>query len=392
MKKYDVKLSDMFFYMAYVLYFLSFFVFDVLLRESYGDTIVKLIRYVSYFLFIIDILLLKEIKFNIKGLLVVFLLMCYSVIFLFTKDTYFLSLFVIVYASLKINPKKILKVSFYLLLFLTIIVLLLTVLGVLENRNLIKKTGESRFTFGFYHSNVLPMIIFYLFGYRLILKKKLSKKEIAVWLALSLSAYYFCYSRSGIIGSVVIFVLYAVYQNREIIEKNILSKIMFKYSILLLNIFNTAMIILSPYHISIVYRINQMFTGRFALAYLKSKDIGLHLVSLSSGGTFSSSEYTIDSGYSYVLLKYGLLFILFYVFLQFCIYKKYKNDKMMIIVFFAVTLTNFIDNDLFSYGFLPFIIFAFSTYYNSSGENLIYMLKSKFKNKSKRKRRIKFGL
>lgn len=132
--------------------------------------------------------------------------------------------------------------------------------------------------------------------------------------------------------------------------KNFFIKFVFKYSFLWLSIFNFAMIILLPKRIHSVYMLNQMFTGRFALSYLKMRDLGFHFISLLPGSAFSSSRYVIDSGYSYVLLKYGLLFTLFYVVLQAKLFNKYKHRKEIIFVYFGVTLTNFIDNDLFSYG------------------------------------------
>ena len=58
------------------------------------------------------------------------------------------------------------------------------------------------------------------------------------------------------------------------------------------------------------------------------------------------------------MLRYGLIFILFYIVLQTMICKK-SNNKLAF-VFLITTIASSIDNDLFSYGFFPYIIIAFS--------------------------------
>lgn len=42
-------------------------------------------------------------------------------------------------------------------------------------------------------------------------------------------------------------------------------------------------------------------------------------------------------------------------------YKKYKDNYYIIIVSIAVAFTNFVDNDLFSYNFLPILLLAFNS-------------------------------
>lgn len=44
------------------------------------------------------------------------------------------------------------------------------------------------------------------------------------------------------------------------------------------------------------------------------------------------------------------------------ILKKYPFDTIIHIVMICVVITNMIDNDFYSYGFLPIIVLAFSDY------------------------------
>ena len=204
---------------------------------------------------------------------------------------------------------------------------------------------------------------------------RVKKYELILWIAAAVMVFRVCNSRSGIIGMAAVIGLYLFFSVFNFNYKNFFIKFVFKYSFLWLSIFNFAMIILLPKRIHSVYMLNQMFTGRFALSYLKMRDLGFHFISLLPGSAFSSSRYVIDSGYSYVLLKYGLLFTLFYVVLQAKLFNKYKHRKEIIFVYFGVTLTNFIDNDLFSYGFIPFILLAFSSDYKTDIKAILAKLK-----------------
>ena len=370
--KLKLSLSDLMFFIPYTLYFLSFFLEDLPLEGSWF-TIIKLIRYLSYALFMLDGVVISRNVLNLKAVSILALLAVYVGIMLFTKDTYFLSLAVIVYTAQKVKIKKVFKVSYYLLIVFTAAVLLLVAAGVLENTNLILN-GRSRYTLGFYHSNVFPLIVFYIFAYRLIMGR-VKKYEFILWIAAAVMVFRVCNSRSGIIGMAAVIGLYLFFSVFNFNYKNFFIKFVFKYSFLWLSIFNFAMIILLPKRIRSVYMLNQMFTGRFALSYLKMRDLGFHFISLLPGSAFSSSRYVIDSGYSYVLLKYGLLFTLFYVVLQAKLFNKYKHRKEIIFVYFGVTLTNFIDNDLFSYGFIPFILLAFSNDYKTDIKAILAKLK-----------------
>ena len=55
----------------------------------------------------------------------------------------------------------------------------------------------NRYAVGFYHSNVLPLCYMYLFLFRLVIKKFLSKKETFIWVLIGLCIYYLCKSRTS---------------------------------------------------------------------------------------------------------------------------------------------------------------------------------------------------
>lgn len=103
--KLKLSLSDLMFFIPYTLYFLSFFLEDLPLEGSWF-TIIKLIRYLSYALFMLDGVVISRNVLNLKAVSILALLAVYVGIMLFTKDTYFLSLAVIVYTAQKVKIKR----------------------------------------------------------------------------------------------------------------------------------------------------------------------------------------------------------------------------------------------------------------------------------------------
>ncbi|GEM_PF-404963 len=356
------------FFIAYIIYMLSTFLAD-LPKELIGiEYAIKSLRYLSYVLFAVNI---YNKKINKKAFFLLTLFFCiFCTITILTKDFYyaFTSLIVLsAMSSRNITYIQVIKVSYYTLLISASIVLFLTVIGILPNTYNIKDGDTFRYSLGYYHSNVFPMILFFLFSWRIILKNKISNLEVFLFLAGSFIAYKLCYSRSGIIGSMSL-VGYVIYNNihrnnrkNHFVSKKVIDfvRILEKQSILLLSTFSLIMMVIAGKQYQLVYKLNLLFSGRFALAYLKMRNIGLHLINTINNEEYNYGDYVIDNGYLFIILRYGILFILFYMLIQYMICKKY-NSKVAF-VFLITTVTSFIDNDLFSYGFLPYIFIAFQT-------------------------------
>ena len=117
--------------------------------------------------------------------------------------------------------------------------------------------------------------------------------------------------------------------------------------------------------------IDTFFSGRFRLAIFKMRRIGLHLINIMSNESFVKDNITyvdgkdissivLDNGYLYVILRYGILIILFYFLIAYCLSKKNKGNACVLGALIAVFIANFVDNDLVDYSFLPFILWAFN--------------------------------
>lgn len=359
--RYSLKIKLTLFDVGFILYYLSFFIQDLAIQDTFY--IVKILHYTSY-LFLIAHLGKSKRKEN--TLLIFFITIAISAILaIFTHDIYWSIISLIAISSIDIDSRHIVKISFYILFIFVLLSFMALILGLLPN--IVNSRSEEtilRYGMGFYHSNVLPMIILYLMVYRiLILGNRLKTIEIIFWIILSMLVYSACNSRNGLYGTIICALLYIFTKKTSIslIYHKILVFIA-KYVIWICVLFSMTMVILQPYNISAIYNINNYFTGRFAIAYHQMRRGGLYFINTMNGEEYSSIANVLDNGYLYTILRYGVLFILFYIFIQQTLVKKYEKNNNVLVILISLVLTNMIDNDLYSYGFLPFIVLTFSQF------------------------------
>ena len=243
---------------------------------------------------------------------------------------------------------------------------------ILTSRNTVEHINYNRHSFGFYHSNVLPLSIFYLEVYYIcIVKEKIRNNVIVLFVLLAGATNTFCHSRNALILSLALS-LFVVFAKQMKKDKH---KILYRTTVLsipCMSIFSFSMMFLLLKG-GIWNTIDVFFSGRFRLAIFKMRRIGLHLINIMSNESFVNDNITyvngkdlstiaLDNGYLYIILRYGILFLFVYFLIAYRLAKKSKENICVLGALIAVFIANFIDNDLVDYSFLPFIIWAFNDF------------------------------
>lgn len=370
-----IKKTEIFFYLSYVSLYISLFMGDISDMEMI-NTMAELLRLFAYIAIIVQVFFYKlDFRGWIKFAIIFILTLFYGVR---TGDLYWSILVIFIYASRNIQQNKILKISTFILICGTFCVLFLCLLGILPDVMTARNTNLldtfNRHSFGFYHSNVLPLLTLYLELYYVTIKKKNLKSSIIVlFFGLHLILYLLCDSRNafylGIFFSALIFI------EKYIGIKNIPRKILYyttKYSVVIMSTFSFSMLFLLLRG-GIWDVIDNIFSGRFRLGIFKMRRVGLHLISFMSNDDFFSDSISyvnnqtldtvvLDNGYLYIILRYGILVIFFYIIVSFLLANKFKDDIYVLTVLLVVFMANFVDNDLVDYSFLPFILIAFANF------------------------------
>ena len=367
------KKDEILFYLSYIILYVSLFIGDVYNIGSM-DILARYLRIGSYtliFISCINLRLKKKDFFRMFAVLMVTLL--YGVK---TGDLYWSILILLIYNSKKVDIERVYKTSSKIIVIGISSVLILCMFGVLPDiltsRNTVEQINYNRHSLGFYHSNVLPLLILYLEVYYIcIAKERIRDNVIAFFMLLAGVVNTFCHSRNALILSLALslFVIFAKKMKKDeykilyrttILSIPCMSSFSFSMMFLLLKggIWNT---------------IDDFFSGRFRLAIFKMRRIGLHLINIMSNESFVNDNITyvdgknmssivFDNGYLYVLLRYGILILLIYFFIAYCLAKKNKGNACVLGALIAVFIANFVDNDLVDYSFFPFILWAFNDF------------------------------
>lgn len=369
-----IKKQDFLFYIAYFLLYISFFLGD--LNIVYDDfNLQKIIRIVSYVLLLISLIDLKLSKRELKFLFLIFLLLSvYSYVF---KDLYWNIICLLIYRAKYCDVKTIFKISLFTNIISICIVLTLCYLGVLPDivtyRDSFNTYSNPRHSLGFVHSNVLPLLILYCFIYYTIINENRTKLKFDLFFLLcSIIIYVTNNSRNAFLLTCILFI--STVTLRKITLKDKYKEMIYsltRYSVVFLSLFSYCMTFLLLRG-GIWDKIDNVFSGRFRLAIFKIRSLGgIKLLNLMNNNDFSSDNIMyvtgdfmhniiIDNGYLYVIIRYGLLILIFYYMVCFRLSKYYRDKPILLITIMLVFVSNFIDNDLVDYSFLPFILLAFN--------------------------------
>lgn len=368
-----VKRSEFLFYASYIILYISLFLGDIGGLDSSSSA--RYLRLLSYSIIAVQFFRVRYKSKDLWKFIVLFAITCIYAIL--SKDLYWCILILLIIESRKVNSNGIFKVSFSILLIGMLIVLLLCLVGVLPDiityRDILSATNDPRHSIGFYHSNVLPLIVMYLEIYYIFIGyKKLRRTVIYSFIAVQILLKILCNSRNAFYISMMLSIIMIIlkYKKRPCDDNKVLYLIS-ALSIPVMSGFSLAMMYLLTKG-GIWDKIDTLFSGRFRLAIYKAHRIGIHLINFMSNEAYfrDSVVYAngvkldtivLDNGYLYIMLRYGILAIIFYVIIGVLLSKKVKSNTILLISIIAVFIANFGDNDLVDYSFLPFILLAFNT-------------------------------
>lgn len=359
------------FVLCYVMFFISLFIDDIAFTTFDCGFIIKAIK--TLVAITSAILLLRQ-KWEKTDLLKALIIIGFGfLILLLTGDFFWLIAALLAFASRNVDKKTIFKTSLILITLLSLITFVLWITGVLPNIYTYRNDPSSikRYSFGFSHSAVLPLCIFYLSTYYVMMKKD-EKCKITILLLLvllSIAAFIFCGSRNGLLSTIFVValtMLEPLLHNNKIIMKTLsfLAKhigiICFAIAILpgllrYCGVFN-----------DFWDSFDTVFTNRSLLSSSAINTYGIHIFNTMSYSDFANKTVFIgsvgwngivlDSAYVYILIRYGVIVLVFLWLILKSLYEDNSKSYKGYIIIILIALANVTDNDLISYGALPFML------------------------------------
>lgn len=376
-----IQKKEYFFILCYVLFFISLFIDDVAFINFDCSSFVKIMK--ALVMIFLTFLLVKQ-NWKKTDFFRAFFTVCFGILILFfTGDFFWLIIMMMAFASRNVDEKVIFKTSLYLIIVLSLAVVLSCLIGILPDiysyRNAF--SDIERHSFGFMHSASWPLCIFYLSTYYVMMKKNVKSKRfiLALLCLLSIILFKLCGSRNALYLIILVtffIILEPYFCNKKIVMKLLdffgkhIGIICFALSIL--------PGLLRYYGIfgNFWYFFDTIFTNRSLLSSSAISTYGIHFLNNMSYSEFTSqivfvdsfkwNGIVLDSAYVYILIRYGVLVLIFLWFIFRSLYKKNRGSYSGCIIIILIALANIIDNDLLSYGALPFMLIGIRSLWTKS--------------------------
>lgn len=291
------------------------------------------------------------------------ILLCMDIIIMLKSGVLtFILITLFAFYSIKIENKTIVKTAFFTMVLYTMVVILFCMIGiyqdVITNRWI---ESSNRHSFGFYHSNVLPLAYSYLVGYGL-LSGYIKKKQYLLIVIFDFIIYYFCGSRNALVLTLMLIIGKIFADSRFANGKykgiiNLLTGFLAKFIVPILTAISVGVpLLMDRFHF--FHFFDYIVSYRFTFTAKLIESEGIHFVASMTNKMFFSNEIVVDNGYAFLTIRYGLLIIGVISLLVYCLGKRYKNDTFVLITIVIVACGNFIDNDIIDYSCLPYLIIA----------------------------------
>lgn len=271
----------------------------------------------------------------------------------------------------EVGFKKIVKVSFYTVLPLVLITVILALLGIIPDIVTYRNLGIRRVAchgMGFNHSSALPTYyIFLIMEYFYLKKKNITIFELVGVVFIGYIIFLNCAER---LRFYMIFIIVFLIIFEPIIKKFLFKKSE-KNSWLIYPVVSIISLLTGYFYNpsnTIFYSLNVWLSNRlyFQNYALKHFDISLFGSQIEMGFDSmlingNSSYFYLDSAYTFILFSYGIIFFVIII----CAYSKgikmaHKNQNYILwLWFFMLAIDSFVGNQMMSIWSIPIILYPF---------------------------------
>lgn len=345
--------SKYLFYFSYIIFMVTNFFFKLTTMKTFlgvdTDLLAKIIIYPLYVPLLIKIIWYQKYNKNeilkIVSVGIIILISSY-----FSGVKLLVTAFIFILSAKDIDIDEVVKVTLIIQIICISIIVLMSLIGSIENRTFSRKDGTVRYSFGFTHPNaftgqILQLCICFVWTKW----QKLSYKDYLFMILISLLTLKFCDSRTSFLLIILFVGTTFIYRyifiknlNVRMVLDNILG-IITKLSIIILPVMSLLLGALYDPNNKIYVICDKFISGRIKLLndYYVDKGysiIGQKIKIISTFAAKKSELYdttALDNAYGHIAVRYGLIVLIifiigYYLVAQKAIYE--KNNKVLICI------------------------------------------------------------
>ncbi|ORU01439.1 oligosaccharide repeat unit polymerase Wzy [Anaerovibrio sp. JC8] len=336
----------------------------------YSELIKKIGMLVSFVIFLCLIIrnISSPAKIKEKGIITFVVLVVLLLASVLSNDYVLLMLVTIGFASVGIDDKYIDEIML-MCIKITVVTSVLLVLGcavgVVPNVDTPRSWGgDSRLAWGFNHSQNLPLLSYYAILYYFCVKGKVRVVECIGSLLLMTVMWRIFDAHNALFSILFFIVLIAIYKNTRKIKKDI--KWPYKLCTIIpamMTLFTFITIYLYERGEQLAILLDLLFTARIRTALLNIQKMPIKFINFVSYDEYENQlANTVDNGYLYIVLRYGIVFVLLVCVLFYMVAKHYnvRQNPVACLAVISAGVSSYISNAFVGCLFLPFWIIAVS--------------------------------
>lgn len=311
------------------------------------------------------------LKYKTKDkILFILLIITVFVGFVFIKSFIFIRLLLFLICAKLLDFSSFIEKDFYFKLIITLTLILLPILGIIDNNILLRSDMSVRYSFGFKNPNVLSLYISLIiidFMYLSCTKYKFYASYLKylcfIMPLLILFVYFVANSRTTFIIMLILYLILIFYDKICIYLSKILKSKVIKFGLKNIFLFFLLATLVLVYFCTInehlLLKLDDLFSNRFTNYIVYIKNVGFSF--FGNYLPYSINNSYMDSVYLYVLLNGGIImFFYFNLFFSKTFEKALKNKEYIIIfILIIICLSGFTDSAMsivtFNFYFLYFI-------------------------------------
>lgn len=327
------KLLSWLFYSAYFFIVLA----DMFTQVKFINHYLGYLEYISIVL-LFTVFLIQSKNYKVKSLLLSLLLVILSLVTCYySKDRNMLKLVILILAFKDIDFDDFIKKDFTFKFILVLFVILCYFLNFTDNI-LVYREGILRNSFGFSHPNKLGLYLMMMCMDLFYIKREKSLVFPSIFsLITCLFIYLFVDSRTNLI--VILLCALTIFMNKFLknkIVENPISNFFAKHLFILLAILSFIVSYKFSFCNHILATLNQILSNRLSLNHYFLDAYPINLL----GNEVITTKYLIlDNSYINILLRFGLIFLIFmYINFNSITKRLYKEKKYILIIIFVILL------------------------------------------------------
>lgn len=357
------------FLLAYALYVLSK-VINRIPASVTSDYLQDSLAFLSLLLLSLNtFVIFKGLKVSKKKIIVVIVIFFVFAISLISRDFFLLSILLLGINATKINDNdtiQLFKLSFYIIAASTISIVVLCSLGLIQNVSTARTWGgQARYAWGFVHSQILPLLFFYLAGDRITYRRKVRLYGLLLIIAIAFFLDSSFDSRNALYSTIILSLLVFSIQLEYLIGRRNSSNSFLprlyqwisKYLAAIVSVVSLLLLRLYSRGAGIAILIDRVLSSRLRASTMRFSSSPMQLLRVVSYAEYQETSVSvIDNGYLYIIARYGLLYLILFVIVAYYIAHYFQRTKNVqgIVFFISALISCYITNEIVSCNFLPF--------------------------------------